>query len=124
MARKEYCIINDDKQTVTFVADKISTKEAAVVKGLIAIGYAAIRVEAEELYPSEETYKKEKVLAFLEKKGEEAKAKFEAIMQEPAKDKDGRIKVCKNGKPRKKGYVGALRWFKDEYKEEYLAAQK
>lgn len=113
-------MIDDDKQIVTFVPEKITSKEAAMIKGLIAIGYKPNRVEATALYQVEEKYKKDKVEAFLEEKGEEAKEKFEAIMQESATDKDGKIKVCKNGKPRKKGYVGALRWFKTEYKTEYL----
>ena len=64
---------------------------------------------------------KENVAKFLKSKGADVEKKFKAIQEEPAIDKDtGAAKTYKNGKPRKKGYVAALKWFKDEYKEEFV----
>ena len=121
MAKKNYCIIDDTKQTITFVADKLTKKEQETIKGLIAIGYKANRTTAEELYPAEKIYTKENVAKFLKSKGAEVEKKFKAIQEEPAIDKaTGAAKTYKNGKPRKKGYVASLKWFKEEYKEEYL----
>lgn len=117
---KNYCIIDDKQHTITFVADKISKKQAAEIKGLIAVGYEAIRVSADVLYPPTNLYKKEKVLAFLKTISEEEEKKFIATMNTEAKDKKGAVKTCKNGKARKKGYVGALKEFKEKYKDEYL----
>lgn len=122
-ARKSYCIVDDTKQTVTFVAEKLTKKEQATVKGLIAIGYDPIRKSAEELYPAKNIYTKENVEKFLAAKGKEAKAQFDKIKDEPAVDKEtGAVKTYANGKPRKKGYVAALKWFKDTYKDEFLAS--
>lgn len=121
MARKTYCIIDDAQQTITFVPARITKAEAAEVKGLIAIGYKAIRVAAEELYPSKAIFTKENVLAFLKEKGKEAEAAFNAEAEAIAIDKDTKAaKTHKNGKPRKKGYVGALKKFRAEYEEEFL----
>ena len=121
MARKNYCIIDDTNQTITFVADKLTKKEQETIKGLIAIGYKANRTTAEELYPTEKIYTKENVAKFLKSKGADVEKKFKAIQEEPAIDKDtGAAKTYKNGNPRKKGYIAALKWFKEEYKEEFL----
>ena len=121
MTRKNYCIIDDTKQTITFVADKLTKKEQETIKALIAIGYKANRTTAEELYPTEKIYTKENVAKFLKSKGTDVEKKFNAIQEEPAIDKaTGATKTYKNGNPRKKGYVAALKWFKEEYKEEFL----
>ena len=57
----------------------------------------------------------------MKSKGADVEKKFKAIQEEPAIDKaTGAAKTYKNGKPRKKGYVAALKWFKEEYKEEFL----
>ena len=121
MAKKNYCIIDDTKQTITFVADKLTKKEQETIKGLIAIGYKANRTTAEELYPAEKIYTKENVAKFLKSKGADVEKKFKAIQEEPAIDKaTGAAKTYKNGKPRKKGYVASLKRSKEEYTEEYL----
>ena len=121
MAKKTYCIIDDTKQTITFVADKLTKKEQETIKGLIAIGYTPNRTTAEELYPSEAIYTKENVYAFLKEKGKEAEAAFKAEAEAVAVDKKTKAaKTYKNGKPRKKGYVGALKKFRVEYEEEFL----
>lgn len=119
--RKSYCIVDDTKQTITFAAEKLTKKEQETVKGLIAIGYKVIRKTAEEIYPKKEIYTKENVEKFLKAQGKDVENKFNAIKEEPATDKDtGAVKTYKNGKPRKKGYVAALKWFKDTYKDEFL----
>lgn len=121
MAKKNYCIIDDTKQTITFVADKLTKKEQETIKGLIAIGYKANRTTAEELYPSKNIYSKENVYKFLKSKGKEAEEAFKAEAEAVAIDKEtGAAKTYKNGKPRKKGYVGALKKFRAEYEEEFL----
>ena len=117
--RKSYCIVDDVQQTVTFAAEKLTKKEQETVKGLIGIGYKVIRKKPEEMYLKKEIYTRENVEKFLEAQGEKAEAKFKAIEEEIAIDKDtGAIKTYKSGEPRKKGYVGALKWFKDTYKKE------
>lgn len=121
MAKKNYCIIDDTKQTITFVADKLTKKEQETIKGLIAIGYKVNRTTAEELYPSKNIYSKENVYKFLKSKGKEAEEAFKAEAEAVAIDKEtGAAKTYKNGKPRKKGYVGALKKFRAEYEEEFL----
>ena len=121
--RKNYCIIDDAKQTITFVADKLTKKEQETIKGLIAIGYKANRTTAEKLYPAKNIYTKENVEKFLKTKGKEAEATFAAKKEEIAIDKKtGAAKTYSNGKPRKKGYVAALKWFKEQYAEEFLAS--
>ena len=121
MAKKTYCIIDNTKQTITFVADKLTKKEQETIKGLIAIGYTPNRTTAEELYPSENKFSKENVEKFLKEKGKEAEAAFKAEAEAVAVDKKtGAVKTYKNGKPRKKGYVGALKKFRAEYEEEFL----
>lgn len=121
MAKKNYCIIDDTKQTITFVADKLTKKEQETIKGLIAIGYNVNRTTAEELYPSKNIYSKENVYKFLKSKGKEAEEAFKAEAEAVAIDKEtGAAKTYKNGKPRKKGYVGALKKFRSEYEEEFL----
>lgn len=121
--RKNYCIIDDAKQTITFVADKLTKKEQETIKGLIAIGYKANRTTAEKLYPAKNIYTKVNVEKFLKTKGKEAEATFAAKKEEIAIDKEtGAAKTYANGKPRKKGYVAALKWFKEQYAEEFLAS--
>lgn len=121
MAKKNYCIIDDKKQIITFVADKLTKKEQETIKNLIAIGYKTNRTTAEDLYPENKVYTKENVAKFLKTKGTNVEKKFKAIQDEFAIDKTtGSIKTYKNGKPRKKGYIAALKWFQEEYKEEFL----
>lgn len=123
--KKNYCIIDDNKQTITFVADKLTKKEQETIKGLIAIGYKANRTTAEELYPATKLYTKENVEKFLKTKDKETQNKFKEIQEEPATDKEtGAVKTYKNGKPRKKGYVAAVKWFKETYKEEFIEFMK
>lgn len=120
--RKSYCIIDDDAQTITFVANKLTKKEQETIKSLIAIGYKAIRTTADEMYaPKEKIYTKENVENFLKTVSEEAVAEFERIKEEPAIDKETNVvKKYKNGEIRKKGYMGALRWFRATYEQEFL----
>lgn len=120
--RKSYCIIDDDAQTITFVANKLTKKEQETIKSLIAIGYKAIRTTADEMYaPKEKIYTKENVENFLKTVDEEAVAEFERIKEEPAIDKETNVvKKYKNGEIRKKGYMGALRWFRATYEQEFL----
>lgn len=120
--RKSYCIIDDDAQTITFVANKLTKKEQETIKSLIAIGYKAIRTTADEMYaPKEKIYTKENVENFLKTISEEAVAEFERIKEEPAIDKETNVvKKYKNGEIRKKGYMGALRWFRATYEQEFL----
>ena len=123
--KKSYCIIDDTKQTITFVADKLTKKEQETIKGLIGIGYKVNRTTAEEMYPATKLYTKENVEKFLKTKDKEVQSKFKAIQEEPATDKEtGAIKTYKNGKPRKKGYVAAVKWFKETYKEEFIDFMK
>ena len=119
--KKSYCIIDDTKQTITFVADKLTKKEQETVKGLIGIGYTVIRKTAEEMYPATKLYTKENVEKFLKTKDKEIQSKFKAIQEEPAIDKEtGAVKTYKKGKPRKKGYVAAVKWFKETYIDEFI----
>lgn len=120
--RRSYCIIDDDAQTITFVANKLTKKEQETIKSLIAIGYKAIRTTADEMYaPKEKIYTEENVKNFLKTVSEEAVAEFERIKEEPAIDKKTNVvKKYKNGDVRKKGYMGALRWFRATYEQEFL----
>ena len=117
--KKSYCIIDDTKQTITFVADKLTKKEQETIKGLIAVGYKVNRTTVDKLYPA--VYTKENVEKFLETKEKNVKEQFNKIQEELVKDKEtGALILTKHGKTRKKGYVAALKWFKDTYKEEFL----
>lgn len=120
MARKVYLQINDAANTVTFVAEKLTKSEAAQVKGCIACGYEPIRTTAEKMYPTEKKFGKNDVEAFLATKDAKIKKQFDKIADTVATDKNGIPKTSKNGKARKKGYVGALKWFREQYEEEYL----
>lgn len=120
MAKKSYCIIDDKKQTVTFVVDKLTKKEAENLKILNAIGYDLVRTTAEELYPSKNLYTKENVEKFLKTKDKDIQKKFKEKQEEIATDENGVVKRFKNGNPRKKGYINGLKWFKEEFKEEFL----
>lgn len=118
--KKSYCIIDDKKQLITFVADKITKKEQATIKNLVGIGYQVKRVALDELYPTEKLYSKENVMNFLKEQGKEAETEFKNIMDEPVIDKlTGNIKTFKNGKQRTKGYIGVLRWFRKNYDKEF-----
>lgn len=58
---------------------------------------------------------------FLKSKGKEAETAFDNKKNEIAIDKEtGAAKTYKNGKPIKKGFVAALKWFREEYEEEFL----
>lgn len=119
MKRRSYCTIDDTTHTITFVASKLTKKEQEQVKGLIAVGYIPIRKTAEDFYP--ERFSKENVEKFLKTKGEQAEKAFNAEKESKCIDKEtGAPKLYKNGKARKKGYVGALKKFRDEYEEEFL----
>lgn len=119
--KKSYCIINDKNQQITFVADKITKKEQETIRKLISIGYKANRITTEELYPKKKIYTKENVLKFLKTKGGELEKKFNSIQEEPVIDNlTGTVKIYNNGKTRKKGYIAALKWFREEYKKEFL----
>lgn len=120
MARKSYLQVVDSEQVVKFVADKLTKAEAAEVKGLIAIGYKPVRTTAEAMYPKEKRFGKEQVEAYLKELGADELKKFKDMQNEIAVDKNGAAKTTKNGKPRKKGYVGALKKFRAEYEEEFL----
>ena len=84
-------------------------------------GSVCVQEAAEKLYPAKNIYTKENVEKFLKTKGKEAEEAFAAKKEEIAIDKEtGATKTYANGKPRKKGYVAALKWFKEEYGKEFL----
>lgn len=121
MAKKSYCIIDDENLTVTFVPEKMTKKDIETTKVLIELGYKAKRVTVDEMYPKNDLFTKENVYKFLENKGEEEVNKFKEKENENAVDENGVIKKYKNGKPRKKGFIGALQDFRKEYEEEFKA---
>lgn len=120
--KKKYCIINDDTKTITFVAEKITTKEQKEIKNLLAIGYTAKRVSEKELNPEEDkVFTRKNIEKFLNTKGKEAEKKFKENEKQISIDKNtGLPKTFKNGKPRKKGYPYALKQFRAEYEQEFL----
>lgn len=119
MKRRSYCTIDDTTHTITFVASKLTKKEQEQVKGLIAIGYIPNRKNAEDFYP--ERFSKKNVENFLKTKGEQAEKAFNEEKESECIDKEtGAPKLYKNGKARKKGYVGALKKFREKYEDEFL----
>ena len=119
MAKKSYCIIDDENLTVTFVPDKMTKKDIETTKVLIELGYKAKRITIDEMYPKKDLFTKENIYKFLEHKGEDELYKFKEKENETAVDKNGVIKRYKNGDPRKKGFIGALQDFRKEYEKEF-----
>lgn len=124
MAKKSYCIIDDENLTVTFVPEKMTKKDIETVKVLIELGYKAKRTTVEKMYPKNELFTKENVYKFLESKGEDELNKFKEKENENAVDKNGIAKTYANGNPRKKGFIGALQEFRKEYEDEFKAFMK
>lgn len=120
MARKAGYIKNDDRKEVIVVVDKELTKaETVIVKNLINIGYEVIQAKYEDVYPAEKIFTKENIEAFLATKDKEVIKKFDDEKNAPAFNKDGSPKLNKKGEQRVRGFVGALRWFRAEYEEEF-----
>lgn len=124
MAKKSYCIIDDENLTVTFVPEKMTKKDIETVKVLIELGYKAKRTTVEKMYPKNELFTKENVYKFLKSKGEDELNKFKEKENENAVDKNGIAKTYANGNPRKKGFIGALQEFRKEYESEFKAFMK
>lgn len=119
MAKRSYCIIDDENLTVTFVPEKMTKKDIETTKVLIELGYKAKRTTVNEMYPKKDLFTKENVYAFLESKGKDELEKFKEKEKEIAKDENGVAKTHPNGNPRYIGYIGALKEFRKEYEEEF-----
>lgn len=121
MAKRSYCIIDDENLTVTFVPEKMTKKDIETTKVLIELGYKAKRTTVNEMYPKKDLFTKENVYAFLESKGKNELEHFKEKENEIAKDGNGVVKTYSNGNPRKIGFIGALKEFRKEYEEEFKA---
>lgn len=104
--------------------DKLTQKEIKEIKNYVSLfGYTIVnyvepKLTEEEL--AEEQKKnprsKQNIEKYLKANGtEEQKKKFAEIQEEIATDEEGNTKYYKNGKPIKKGFMGAYRYFKEQF---------
>lgn len=129
--KKNYEIVG--KKIIAKVGS-LTEKQLAVIRNYLALGY-----ELEEYKPEADLYKKENIIAYLKKYyNEEAVKAFEdkakelnqkgktyakdvILKDEKGKDvKDENDKAVikhKKGDLKPIGYVGAIKWFKDNYKD-------
>lgn len=102
--------IDDKKKTVTADIEKLTDKELKIVQKYTVLGYGLVTMEKEEKEP---VFTNANIVKFLTEKKTKAELKtFE--------DK----KAEKNKKGKKKGFINAQRWFRSEYKDEFLEYMK
>ena len=100
--------IDQEKKIIYF--KKLTKQESKEIKQYVEWGYIPLPEPKEEKPEKEQNYRQEDILAFLKDKPEDLK-KFNAEKEKLSKSK----KPCKNGKYRKAGYMGALKWFRSKY---------
>lgn len=129
--KKNYEIVG--KKIIAKVGS-LTEKQLVVIRNYLALGY-----ELEEYKPDSELYKKENIIAYLkkyfdEKAVEDFENKAKELNQngktyandvilkdengEDVKDENGKEVIKhKKGDLKPIGYVGAIKWFKKEYKD-------
>lgn len=91
----------------------LTDKEVAAVKNYIKLGFELEEPKKKEPNPA---FKKEAIQKYLEDKGtKEQQAKYEELFNQPILDEDGKQVYTKDGKPRVKGHIATLSWFKETF---------
>lgn len=113
--------------------DRLTQKEIKEIKNYVSLfGYTIVNYEAPKLTKAEKEenkkllaekqknnpHSKQNLEKYLKENGtEEQKKRFKDIQNEIATDEQGNPKTYKNGNPIKKGFIGAYRYFKEEFPE-------
>ena len=113
--------------------DRLTQKEIKEIRNFVSLfGYKVVTYEAPKLTKAEKEENKKRlseeqknnprskqnIEKYLKDNGtEEQKKKFKDIQNEIATDEQGNPKTYKNGKPIKKGFMGAYRYFKEQFPE-------
>ena len=110
--------------------DKLTPKEIKEIKNYVSLfGYTIENYVAPKLTKEEKEKRlaeeqktnprsKQNIEKYLKDNGtEEQKKRFKEIQEEIATDEEGNQKTYKNGKPIKKGFMGAYRYFKEQFPE-------
>ena len=113
--------------------DKLTQNEIKEIKNYVSLfGYSLVNYVAPKLTKAEKEENKKRLAEeqknnprskqniekYLKNNGtEEQKKKFKDIQNEIATDEQGNPKTYKNGKPIKKGFMGAYRYFKEQFPE-------
>ena len=122
MPRKEAVIVNHEKKEIKIVMDiEMSKKDLVKVKNCEALGYTVISTDSKTVYTSKEKiFTEENIKAFLKTKGKEAEKMFDEEKARIAIDKKTDTpKLNKKGEPKTRGFVGALKWFRAKYEDEF-----
>ena len=110
----KYYEINNQKKVVYAEIGKIGDRDLKKLNKYITLGYELI----EKKFEFESNYKKDAVIKFLNQKGNEEYLKeFNKKCDEFVVDKDTKkIKIVEStGKPKKKGYIAGLQYFRKNF---------
>ena len=120
--RKAFFVDKNNKKIYILDKHELTKTEEIKVKNLTGNdNYEIVWMEKsiEVTEKKDKYYKKEYIKEFLNTKGKDCYKTFLEEEQKDAVDKNGITKFYKNGKARKRGFVGALKWFKKNYEDEY-----
>ncbi len=116
MARAQRYTVDTTTKEIKAIVGELSEKELQAVNNFMALGFTLVPVEAPKKEKSNKgVFTKAQILKYI--KENKLDFDFEALMKEP----------CENPKPTKrkrkvpptKGYVYALKEFRDKYEDDY-----
>ena len=109
MARSPRYTVDNKAKTIKAYVEALNQTEVKAVSNFLAIGYTLIPIQ--EVPNQKKIYTKENIEKFIKEK-EIKDINFSALMNE------------KNEKGTKKGFVYALKTFRDKYEEKFVAWNK